>query len=482
MMADNNRYIGITIGPIFSTINLSSSPAALWASSYMFSSLTRIICEILTTDYSVSEEDIVSPYYAKDEKLLNKNDGIGLFHDHIIFRVKDFNPNAMEKVRSDAIDAVVAQFGLSEYIDFFKEYIQISWVLFEGENPIKDCSQALDCLELAKPFVFREEVNPLINLFTNADGREVGRNAAVIKLTTDFDKFQLLIDNTKSLKSLEDITNTGTGLKKYRYYAIVRADGDKMGSIIGKLKSDSKIRDFSKACLTYCSRAAELVENYDGITIYSGGDDLLAIMPCESRNSKSVFEFALELNKLFADTLTEFNFPASTLSIGISIAYHKSPLYEVLSDSDDLLFQKAKKYKNCVAVNLSKHSGQSEGLIISNDSLNFFIEYMGKTTTSDSDALFSAMHKLSLFSSSFSIVDKLQTAKNLFKNTFDANAHKSNHFVTGELPTIFWNIKNQLKKIYVLTNDGISDSDPVLTTEYILRIFKFFIEKEGERE
>ena len=45
-----NTYIGLTIGPIFDTLNLASTPAALWAGSYLFSSLTKTICELLVSD------------------------------------------------------------------------------------------------------------------------------------------------------------------------------------------------------------------------------------------------------------------------------------------------------------------------------------------------------------------------------------------------------------------------------------------------
>ena len=37
------KYIGITIGPIFDTIQDASSPAAMWFTSFLFSDLTRRI-------------------------------------------------------------------------------------------------------------------------------------------------------------------------------------------------------------------------------------------------------------------------------------------------------------------------------------------------------------------------------------------------------------------------------------------------------
>ena len=37
----NNLYVAVTIGPIFDTMSLVSTPAALWVSSYMFSFITK---------------------------------------------------------------------------------------------------------------------------------------------------------------------------------------------------------------------------------------------------------------------------------------------------------------------------------------------------------------------------------------------------------------------------------------------------------
>ena len=84
-----NKYIAVTIGPIFDTINLASSPSALWAASYLFSMLSKNICQTLTEN-GINKEEIISPYYDPDDELLNKNDGVGLFHDRIIFRSENF--------------------------------------------------------------------------------------------------------------------------------------------------------------------------------------------------------------------------------------------------------------------------------------------------------------------------------------------------------------------------------------------------------
>ena len=44
---------------------------------------------------------------------------------------------------------------------------------------------------------------------------------------------------------------------------------------------------------------ADLVHRYSGVTIYSGGDDLLALLPAESSSGETVFHFARDAKDLF---------------------------------------------------------------------------------------------------------------------------------------------------------------------------------------
>ena len=62
------KYIAVTLGPIFKTIGLAESTGALWAASYMFSYLSKSICEYLLehSEFNISEEDIIVPYYHKN--------------------------------------------------------------------------------------------------------------------------------------------------------------------------------------------------------------------------------------------------------------------------------------------------------------------------------------------------------------------------------------------------------------------------------
>ena len=51
----SKEYIGITIGPIFDTILDASSPAAMWFTSFLFSDLTRRICDKISKEFETAE-------------------------------------------------------------------------------------------------------------------------------------------------------------------------------------------------------------------------------------------------------------------------------------------------------------------------------------------------------------------------------------------------------------------------------------------
>lgn len=484
-----NKYIAVTIGPIFDTINLASSPSALWAASYLFSMLSKNICQTLTEN-GVAKEEIISPYYDPDDELLNKNDGVGLFHDRIIFRAESFPIDQFNKIKDEAIDKTLGLFQFkSDDADYFKKYFLVSAVAFESDDPIPDSAKSLDCLELAKPFVEERGSNPLLTMFhsddTNRRNEEI-KNRVTQMGITDWQLF----DNNRNLMSLPQIAKNhvpakiANKFKKFRYYAVVRSDGDRMGEIIKGLKSDEEIRSFSENCLKYCSKVAEKVKEYGGVTIYSGGDDLLALIPVENSQAKTVFGFIKSVNAIFANSFKQYNVAVS-LSMGVFVSYYKFPLYEALERSAELLFGTAKSFRDCAAIHFQKHAGQSEGLVIFNDSLDRIIELhsgiIGAMEEPGSEIILSAMHKLALFRAMFNNTDTDEQIQNLFNNTFDAEDHKNNSFLKTTLPRFFGDLKSSLN-IYLIDDSGIKagKDDPVLAMNYILRTIKFFAESGGE--
>lgn len=564
-MPENSNYIAVTIGPVLDTINLASSPSALWAASYMMSMLSKNICSALV-DSGIPETDIVSPYFDTSDKLIDRNDGVGLFHDRVIFKADNFDIKNFPAIRDKAIEKTVEYFGFTDKDkEYFKDYFLVSAVLLENStNLIMDSSKKLDCLELAKRFVSSQNSNPILSFYNSEDiTTSPSKNDAIrIQVTKEMkmSQWQLLGSNREKIRSIPDIAR-GHGdekkWKKYNYYAVVRSDGDRITKIIEKLKPD-EIRGFSKKCMKYCSDIADKVhKDYGGVTIYSGGDDLLALMPVEYESKegiKNIFEFTKEANEDFIQTFKNPNQEENdgiakdpenpsqdvSLSFGIFVAYNAFPLYEALEQSADLLFGVAKSIKNCVAIRFQKHSGQSEGLMIYNKALGNYIKFHNdclnikkddektdkkvkkspedkeKEELEENRIIFSAMHKFALYKKFFENAKDDNEIKNIFRNVFDSDFQKYNHFLQDSLckfylkifhglavrtlsehglykekklvrfrekdenaPQIFYKVKcKKTERVY----GRKYKSNYALKMEYILRIIKFFKEKAGDGE
>ena len=354
-----------------------------------------------------------------------------------------------------------------------------------------ESGKILDCMELSKRFVSKQPSNPILSVY-NSEASDDSRNAEIIKRVKNIGlkNWQSSDDNRRKgiIRSIPDIAkgHSKGDLKKNRYYVVLRSDGDRISKIIESLSPD-KIRDFSQKCMKYCSDIAnKLHKVYGGVTIYAGGDDLLALMPVEYEG-KNIFEFTKEANEDFQTAFKEFNQDIS-LSFGILVAYENFPLYEALEKSAYLLFGVAKKVKNCVAICFQKHSRQSEDLIIPNKDMQAYIDFHDKcikNTSPDTDekVIYSAMHKFALFKSIFDSAENTEL-ENLFKNIFDGDGQKNNDFLQKYLYEFFLKLKNELN-ISVITGREKGEGDLksyALKMEYILRIIKFFKEKAGDRE
>lgn len=472
-------YIGISIGPIFETINLATSPASLWAASYMFSTLSKIICQTLIKK-GVREEDIITPYYNWADELINRNDGVGLFHDRIIFKGENFDIQNFNEVRHEALSEISEIFRIDyEYLD---EYIMISAVCYEAENPVSEGDMLLDSAELLTPYVFKEYKNPIISLFTNdvsmtGRGSKAGRNEAIKRLIEDFCEFQLKKPDG-TLKSIEDIVKTGEGSEKYKYYAIVRADGDGMRSMVRSLKDDSQIRRFSKNCLMYCAKIADVIKCYDGVTIYSGGDDLLAILPCESRSGDTILNFIKDANDTFKSAFLDY-YENPSLSFGITIAYYKYPLYEAVSDSSKMLFNLAKNEKNGACIHIIRNSGQVQCLFVSNTAINELIslkDWLILQKTADENGN-SFATRLMFFGTCFENAKDADTINNLFENIFLAESKENEEGEGSVLSKFFYKLQNGLN-IKTVDEQGIRNDKKVIAMCYIIKLISLFRGRE----
>ncbi|TVQ93797.1 MAG: type III-B CRISPR-associated protein Cas10/Cmr2 [Chromatiaceae bacterium] len=112
------------------------------------------------------------------------------------------------------------------------------------------------------------------------------------------------------------------------YAVILKADGDRMGALLQQAKWAEDSRAISQALHGFASRVRELVRDHHGHAIYSGGDDVLALLPLPdafacARTLAQAFEQALEP---VAKSLGLNAAEQPTLSVGLAIGHLMEPL------------------------------------------------------------------------------------------------------------------------------------------------------------
>ena len=146
------------------------------------------------------------------------------------------------------------------------------------------------------------------------------------------------------------------------YYAILIADGDRMGAAIDQQQTMSAHLELSRRLGTFANLARDIVTEHEGALIYAGGDDVMAFIPLHR-----LIACARALNEHFRTTINPSgsNIPFTdgdnnqpTLSIGIAICHQIDPLGDSL-ELARAAERTAKQVdgKNALAITLSKRSG-----------------------------------------------------------------------------------------------------------------------------
>lgn len=150
------------------------------------------------------------------------------------------------------------------------------------------------------------------------------------------------------------------GVRPRPYYALLAADGDNMGAAIDFLTTQPHPveghRKLSVALSGFADKVADIVEDHEGVLVYSGGDDVLAYLPLHT-----VLQCADQVAEEFAGCMSGFKTDrdvSPTLSTGIVIVHHLEPLTDALELVRDA--ERAAKTvngKHGLAITVSKRSG-----------------------------------------------------------------------------------------------------------------------------
>lgn len=503
-------YVGITIGPIIETLLLASRPASLWCASAMFSWLSEDICNRALRIGG----DIISPYYPNEKSLEHYSvvsEGVGKYHDRIIFkldaenidtlkvRIADLIEDSKEALADELVSEQLAEKSgvpKEELEDVLKKYLQIHYIIEEkSDDSVKNCilrlSPYLDAAELCPTFKVNQTIQPIATLF---EGKDDEHHNNLVKLCFEIENGNTSVfDKNKKVRDIESIANSDTSSdrKIFNYYAVVQADGDSMGRLLSSFDSDEKVKKFSKQCLNYTTAAAQKIVGFGGMTIYAGGDDLLFISPLENQQGKTVFELCTEIGKTFAET---FEDSGVTLSFGISVNYKHFPLYEAFKDALHML-ETAKsvktddEVKNKTAIHIRKASGQSVKFRFTNQGVIYKNLLTLLENQVDSIVLNSILYKIGLYCPILAAaLSSGQNMEETFKNLFDSEYHNTvEEFITSvqkALVDIYTAVKGSSTKDYALEKmfekHINSDEETVIDLLYsILRTARFFREKRG---
>ena len=140
------------------------------------------------------------------------------------------------------------------------------------------------------------------------------------------------------------------------YYAVLMADGDRMGKQIRKAAAEGpdKHRAISQALAKFASEEVYRIieEKHAGRVVYAGGDDVLALLPLPN-----ALAAAEDLRQAYAEKMDGL-LESPTMSASIAIAHHLSPLSEVLQAARQAEHVAKEEYgRNAIAVTFLKRGG-----------------------------------------------------------------------------------------------------------------------------
>lgn len=413
------KCLAITIGPIYKTFEEAKRTRAVWASSYFFSwFIRRILEEAMKKKMNVFLPDtsVMTNSGGNYEGEKGKY-GSGLYADRLYFvkddkNTKDTLLNIVEDLKKEVEElsknAIKGSF-LDDYLIIHIIEKTISDEELKDDYPLAILNRLLDNKELQKNYNFDYENNQLQNYFSNnatakdsflaADAfgnsndrkfKSISEIATTSLLRTNREKYLAALN--KDLKSKEDtnfideVKEQGIELcPRHKYYAVIYADGDNIGSILKEINEKNiDIKTFSKTLFDFGKKTEEAIYKYGGNGIYLGGEDILCFVPitCVDENDKSyqktIFELIKNIDIAFEDTVIKYaddkSLTTPSMSYGVMISYYKHPLKEAMHNAFDLLeLVKAgkfdngtKKYpdKNSIAIRFKKHSGQYVDAVI----------------------------------------------------------------------------------------------------------------------
>lgn len=140
-------------------------------------------------------------------------------------------------------------------------------------------------------------------------------------------------DATEILDALKRLEKARKPLyEKYNppfpYFAVLHADGDRMGKVLDKCETAEQHREISQQLAKFAASAKTIIKNHCGAPVYTGGDDVLALLPVHK-----VIACAKKLADDFEEKLKKYAIDDKmkpTLSVGLGITHITTPFTLVM--------------------------------------------------------------------------------------------------------------------------------------------------------
>ncbi|WP_297889898.1 type III-B CRISPR-associated protein Cas10/Cmr2 [Sulfurihydrogenibium sp.] len=187
-----------------------------------------------------------------------------------------------------------------------------------------------------------------------------------------------------------------------KYYAFLMADGDSMGEKVDEaFESEVKLKAFTEKLSGYSKQFKEIVEKNRGEIVYTGGDDVLGILP-----KSTVLDTFEKIYDKFSET--------STMSGGIVIAHYKVPLNYVLNELRKAEKTAKNKGKKGVYIKYIKHSFSSSGCFLKREEIEDFKEVVNIVSQQDFPKTF--INQLEMLLKPYSTKEDLKEEKQIVEN------------------------------------------------------------------
>ena len=477
------KYLAISIGPIIKTFSMARKPREFWAASYLFSYLMQCILKVFDNEEKV---ELLSPYYKKGCEL---KIGVGLFPDRAFYKIKEADIN-VDVMLNEVLLNFACRVNLPvQVVRSFFNLMTVCKGYETSAQAIKGLNELLDLVELNQKTWSPDDFDTVLRFLQHTTNESPSPLFEIA-----FGKKRFLIETLEEIANSEKIPIT---YSYQRYVCIVQADGDNMGSIVSSSQMEGKLFDFSQCLMRFGESACTLINNYGGLPIYAGGDDLLFIAPVCGKESKTIFDLIEEIDKEYKEKIQDMveeriNIKTS-MSYGISIIYYKYPLYEAWEIARNMLFGVAKKQvngKNAIALNLRKNSGSDFRLMLSKSGGGYPLLKSLIDLTPGESLVSSVAHKVRANEPLLSTFDRADLSSRLrafFDKVIDVEDKSINaqSYIEKTREMLEFIMKNYIGRKPVKAENGTEKSATQQATELfysMLRIAKFIKGEEVKDE